>query len=248
MDTPIIEFTTGKRGKENVIVDGFRYSLDRKRASISGAAKSYWKCTKPGCSGRLVLHDKTLANEPVHNHADQKAEITVHKAKKLLKQRAVSSNMTSKHIAASTVAGLNCESRAKLGCTVRALEKMAQSARRAARQADYINNQPDVSSSENLCNQPYFSFSNNYSKQPNLSFSNNLCNEPNLFNQEILSILPSGKQETAEEPPRQPSTLRDQNTIQLEQKVQDIIRSYNQNQYDSFVNFLSAIVSVFDVP
>ena len=101
MSTSTIEFTTGKLGKENVIADGFRYSLDKKRTTA-----------------------------PSHNHDEQRAKITVHKAKKVLKNRAASSDMSTKHIVASAVAGLDFECRAKLCCNC--LEKMGCSARQAA--------------------------------------------------------------------------------------------------------------------
>ena len=43
-----IDFTTGKRGKENVIADGFRYSLDKRRTTATGVVNSYWRCVTPG--------------------------------------------------------------------------------------------------------------------------------------------------------------------------------------------------------
>ncbi len=132
MSTSTVEYTTGKRGKSNVIADGFRYSLDKKRTTAAGVVNSYWRCVTPGCSGRLVLHDDTISNTPSHNHGEQRAEITVHKAKKLLKHRAATSDMTTKHIVASAVAGLDFECRAKLGCRTNCLEKMARSARHTA--------------------------------------------------------------------------------------------------------------------
>ena len=93
---------------------------------------SYWRCVKPGCSGRLVLHDDAISNSPSHNHGEQRAEITVHRAKKLLKQRAATSDMNTKHIVASAVADLDFECRAKLGCWTNCLENMVRSARHAA--------------------------------------------------------------------------------------------------------------------
>ena len=86
-----IEFTTEKRGKENVIYDGFRYRLDKKRTTADGVRNSHWRCVSDGCSGRLVLHNETVANTPHHDHGEQRAEIVVHRAKKQLKDRAASS-------------------------------------------------------------------------------------------------------------------------------------------------------------
>ena len=88
MSTPTVEYTTGKRGKENALVDGQRYTFNRKRNGTDGVTKSYWVCLVPGCSGRLVLHNRTVKNTPVHNHGEQRAEITVHRSKKTLKHRA----------------------------------------------------------------------------------------------------------------------------------------------------------------
>ena len=86
MSTSTIEFTTGKRGKENVISDGVRYSLVKKRTTAAGVVNSYWTCVTPGCTSRLVLHDGTISSTPSHKHDEQRAEITVHKANKVLKQ------------------------------------------------------------------------------------------------------------------------------------------------------------------
>ena len=101
-----IQFTTGERGKENAITDGFRYSLDKRRTRATGVVNSYWRCVTPGCSGRLALLDDAISNSLSHNHGEQRAEITVHRANKLLKQRAATSDMTTKHIVASAVAGV----------------------------------------------------------------------------------------------------------------------------------------------
>ena len=122
-----IEFTTGKRGKENVIYDGFRYRLDKKRTTADGVRNSYWRCVSDGCSGRLVLHNETVANTPHYDHGEQRAEIVIHRAKKQLKDRAASSEMTTKHITSALA-----ECRSKLGCRTDVLEKMARSARKAA--------------------------------------------------------------------------------------------------------------------
>ena len=127
-----IEFITGKRGKENVIADEFRYFLDKRRTIATGVVNSYWRCVTPGCSGRLVLHDDAISNSPSHNHGEQRAEITVYRAKKLLKQRAATSDMNTKHIVASAVADLDFECSAKLGCWTNCLENMVRSARHAA--------------------------------------------------------------------------------------------------------------------
>ena len=61
MATPSVEYTTGKRGKDNVLVDGQRYTLNRKRNGTDGVTKTYWICVVPGCVARLVLHKQTLS-------------------------------------------------------------------------------------------------------------------------------------------------------------------------------------------
>ena len=55
MPTPSVEYTTGKRGKDNALVDGQRYTLNRKRNGTDGVTKTYWICVVPGCVARLVL-------------------------------------------------------------------------------------------------------------------------------------------------------------------------------------------------
>ena len=88
MATPSVEYTTGKRGKDNVLVDGQRYTLNRKRNGTDGVTKTYWICVVPGCVARLVLHEQTVKNSPNHNHDEQRAEIFVHRSKKTMKERA----------------------------------------------------------------------------------------------------------------------------------------------------------------
>ena len=127
-----IEFTTGKGNKDNVIHNGFRYRLDKKRITSIGVRNSYWRCVSDGCSGRLVLHNENVVNTPHHDHGEQKADTVVHRAKKKLKNRAASSEMTTKHIVASALAGLDFECRSKLGCRSESLKKMARSERRKA--------------------------------------------------------------------------------------------------------------------
>ena len=114
--TNSVEFTTGKRGNDNFINDGQRYTLNRRRHGKDGVEKSYWICTVSGCKARFVLHDQRVKNSPLQNHGDQQAELTVHIAKVQLKSRAATCDMSTKRIVAKTVSGLDFESRAKLGC------------------------------------------------------------------------------------------------------------------------------------
>ena len=126
--TSSVEFVSGKKGKPNAVVDGHRYTLDRRRNE-----KSYWRCTlrNQECCGRLVLKDDSLVtNAPTHNHGAQQVEITVHKSKQKLKTSAASSSNSSKFLAATCISTLiDHEHRTKLGCQENSLKKMARLAR-----------------------------------------------------------------------------------------------------------------------
>ena len=52
-----------------------------------GVTKTYWICVVPGCLARLVLHEQTVKNSPNHNHDEQRAEILVHRSKKMMTLR-----------------------------------------------------------------------------------------------------------------------------------------------------------------
>ena len=135
---------------ENInIYDGQRYTLNRRRHGTDEVKKSYYICTVSGCKARFVLHDQRVKNSPLHNHGDQQAEITVHRAKVQLKSRAATSDMSSKRIVAQTVSGLDFESRAKLACQLNCLGKMARSSKTAANR-----HPPNPTSLENLVLQP----------------------------------------------------------------------------------------------
>ena len=96
------EFTTGKRGNENVINDGQRYILNRKRHSTDGVERSYWICTVSGCKARFVFCDQGWRS-------------------------ALYTTMSTKRIVAQTLSGVDFESRAKLGCQLNCLGKMVRS-------------------------------------------------------------------------------------------------------------------------
>ena len=132
MPTPSVEYTTGKRGKDNALVDGQRYTLNRKRNGTDGVTKTYWICVVPGCVARLVLHEQTVKNSPNHNHDEQRAEIFVHRSKKTMKERAATSDTSTKRIVAEVLSGLDFECRANLGCRTNSLSKMVRTARAAA--------------------------------------------------------------------------------------------------------------------
>ena len=60
MATPSVEYTTGKRGKDNVLVDDQRYTLNRKRNGTDGVTNTYWICVVPGCVARLYYISMTV--------------------------------------------------------------------------------------------------------------------------------------------------------------------------------------------
>ena len=74
--TNTIEFSTGKRGTITLHLR---------------VEKSYWICTVDGCKARFFLHDQRGKDSPLHN---QRAELSVHRAKVQLKCRATTSEMT----------------------------------------------------------------------------------------------------------------------------------------------------------
>ena len=136
MSTSTVEYTTGKGGKDNAILDGHRYSLNRRRTGTDGVRNSYWRCVVSGCQARLVLREDTVKNSsqtPSHNHEEQRAEILVHRVKKTLKEWAATTDLSTKQIVAEAIAELDLECRAKLGCRTSSLLKMARSARAAAK-------------------------------------------------------------------------------------------------------------------
>ena len=61
-DSNNIEFTTGKRGNDNVIHDGQHNTLNRKRHGTEGEEKTYWICTVSVCKARFVLRDQRVKN------------------------------------------------------------------------------------------------------------------------------------------------------------------------------------------
>ena len=128
MSTSTLEYTTGKRGKDNALLDGYRYSLNRARTGTDGVRKSYWRCVVSGCQARLVLHEDTVKNSsqtPNHNHAEQRAEIVVHRLKETLKKRAATTDLSTKEIVAEAIAELDLECRANLGCRTSSLSKIS---------------------------------------------------------------------------------------------------------------------------
>ena len=60
MPTPSVEYTTGKRGKDNALVDCQRYTLNRKRNGTDRVTKTYWISVVPGCVARLYYISMTV--------------------------------------------------------------------------------------------------------------------------------------------------------------------------------------------
>lgn len=122
------------KGKENPVLNGFRYFLDRTRDD-----KSYWKCCcykTHSCKARIITVDKQLTSPvPDHSHDVQHAEIAVHVAKQNLKRKAAESNLPTRFLASQVSCGLSQESRAKIGCHVSSLSRMARLARQQSDRA-----------------------------------------------------------------------------------------------------------------
>ena len=56
-----------KKGSENPVLNGYRYTIDKRRGD-----SSYWKCSlqkTAGCRARITTIDKQLSSPvPEHNH------------------------------------------------------------------------------------------------------------------------------------------------------------------------------------
>ena len=111
--TSTISFVPGRTARSrNVIHEGYRYCLDRKRDE-----KSYWKCVDKTCSGRLSLvDDTTVTSTKPHMHPTTPAENSVHCAKQTMKQKAASTDHPTKHLVADAVGPLSFEALSKLNC------------------------------------------------------------------------------------------------------------------------------------
>ena len=127
--TSTISIVPGRTSRSrNVIHEGYRYCLNRKRSE-----KSYWKCVDKTCPGRLtLLDDATVTSTKIHTHPPTPAANSVHIAKQKLKQKAASTDHPTKHLVADVVGTLSFEALSKLNCQQSSLAKMARSARAAA--------------------------------------------------------------------------------------------------------------------
>ncbi|CAB4062595.1 unnamed protein product [Lepeophtheirus salmonis] len=81
-----------------------RYSKEKQKNQ-----KSYWKCTlyRQGSRARFFLVGDIPINDHIHSHGEQQAELEVHRWKKPLKEKSISTHMTTKILQATAVAGLN---------------------------------------------------------------------------------------------------------------------------------------------
>jgi hypothetical protein len=104
-----------KKGYENPVLNGFRFTLDRSRDGTS-----YWKCClnkTHNCKARITTVDKQLTSSvPEHTHDVQQAETEVHVAKQNLKRRAATADLPSKFLCAETVSRMGFEAKTKLNC------------------------------------------------------------------------------------------------------------------------------------
>ena len=77
--------------------------------------------------------DKQLTSSvPEHNHDVQHAETAVHNAKQGLKKKAAETDLPTKKLTANAVSGMGFETRAKLGCHLSSLSRMARRSRQEA--------------------------------------------------------------------------------------------------------------------
>ena len=129
--TSTITFIPGRTtGSRNVIHDGYRYCLDKKRDE-----KTYWRCTDKTCSGRLnLVNDTTVTSTKPHSHPPTPAENSVFKAKQGLKRKASDTDLPTKHLVADAVGPLSFKAQSKLNCqqAQASLAKMARTARTKA--------------------------------------------------------------------------------------------------------------------
>ena len=104
-----------KKGYENPVLNGYRFTLDRSRDGTS-----FWKCCLHKTHTyrlRITTVDKQLTSPiPQHTHDVQHAETTVHVAKQNLKRRAATADLPTKFLCAEAVSGMSFEARSKLGC------------------------------------------------------------------------------------------------------------------------------------
>ena len=124
-----LQFVPGrKKGYENPILNGFRFTLDGTRNGTS-----YWKCClhkTDSFKARITTVDKQLTSPvPDHTHDVQHAETAVHVAKQ--KRRAATADLPTKYLCSDTVSRMGFETRVKLGCRIKSLKRMAQCSRQA---------------------------------------------------------------------------------------------------------------------
>ena len=72
--TPTITFVAGKRGSQNPVIDGYRYTKNG-----SHKENVYYRCVEQKtCNARITLTAGALSTPlPTHSHPSQEAEIAV---------------------------------------------------------------------------------------------------------------------------------------------------------------------------
>ena len=128
--TPLF-FVPGRlSGKEHVILNGYRFIMEKSRNT-----NTYMKCVlhAQGCKARIILQNKQLISPiPSHpTHDVQYAETQVRLVKQILKRKAAETDIPIKELVAESLEGMDFETRAKLNCQLKSLEKMARSSRAA---------------------------------------------------------------------------------------------------------------------
>ena len=122
---PTVTFIPGQRGTQNAVVDGYRYTKNK-----TYKKNTYYCCSEDSCSARITLSSGTLTSPlPDHNHRSQEAEIAVLVAKNTIKERAATTDLTTKDIVADTIRTLDFEAMTKINCQISSLEKMGRRSR-----------------------------------------------------------------------------------------------------------------------
>ena len=121
-----ITFISGRTsGPRNVIHDGYRFCLDKKRDD-----KTYWRCTDKTYSGRLnLMNDTAVTNSKPHPHPLTPAANSVYTAKQNMKRKASDTDLPTKHLITDVIGPLSFKAMTKPKNQRESLAQMASTAR-----------------------------------------------------------------------------------------------------------------------
>ena len=126
--TSSVSFVAVKRGSQNAVVDGCRYTKNS-----SHKERVYYRCVEQTtCKARITLTGGALSTPlPQHTHPSQEVDVAVLKVKNKIKATAATTDVPTKHIVnADSLSPLDFEGVSKLNCQLRALSKMSRLSRR----------------------------------------------------------------------------------------------------------------------